>query len=485
MTISAVNQTPSRGLAVPEVIQNLNFLCYFARACSHLLAGWIPRFPDMDVKVNLGLHTYDDIRTASGLRGRLRIMTQLETTPQVDKRWVDLMAQADAVDKPEELFDFLYRHLKPMLKAATETFVQETDAVADHPSFVAASELCRTLEAQLDWTRLCNYGLGRAPKALADACGDVAAQRHVETGLDWSESFLEVGARAPRVARPDTMKPGFDGSFRSVVTDPIDDIEDIGKFLIAHLNDEWATMELIARNSYEHTDMPWECHVDMLRQVADEARHALVVLRLATDLGMDYSEWPPLVLSYEAEYEFAPCDVGSRRELLWRILIRQTFQEGMAIDSHSFEIERRNFAGQPEVARVFEMILIDETMHVRSGLKWSRYLVDGDEAKVQQEREEAHKYYVSELNQRRDTFVSTHPKQAMAELRALEEADRKREQLEPLPFELTHNMQYRRKLGYTDADLSQVANWGYLPVEQGDGNEAQGQATGNAQLRDV
>ena len=44
-------------------------------------------------------------------------------------------------------------------------------------------------------------------------------------------------------------------------------------------------------------------------------------------------------------------------------------------------------------------------------------------------------------------------------------------------------MQYRRKLGYTDADLNQVGNWGYLPVEEGDGDEAQGQATGYLVVR--
>ena len=103
-------------------------------------------------------------------------------------------------------------------------------------------------------------------------------------------------------------------------------------FLHKELDEEYTTLELIARNSYEHPDMPWAFHRDMARQASDEARHAIMIRRLMTARGFRHGDFPLSTSSYDGIYAFEPCEAGSRKELLWRMLIRQTFMEGLAID---------------------------------------------------------------------------------------------------------------------------------------------------------
>src|ERR687897_330301 len=55
---------------------------------------------------------------------------------------------------------------------------------------------------------------------------------------------------------------------------------------------ELCAAELMARNSHEHPEMPWDFHVDMARQTWDEIRHAEIHDRLmATELGCHWGDY--------------------------------------------------------------------------------------------------------------------------------------------------------------------------------------------------
>ena len=56
-------------------------------------------------------------------------------------------------------------------------------------------------------------------------------------------------------------------------------------------------------------------------------------------------DFPVNTIGYESIYEFPEAEHGSRRELLWRLLLRETYQEGMALDVdaarlHEFQCPR-------------------------------------------------------------------------------------------------------------------------------------------------
>jgi uncharacterized ferritin-like protein (DUF455 family) len=210
--------------------------------------------------------------------------------------------------------------------------------------------------------------------------------------------------------------------------------------------------------------MPWEFHVDMARQAADEARHARILMRAAADYGVKYGDHPVYVSSYEAQYEFEPCKRGSNRELLWRLLLRQTFHEGLALDSIAFEVRKRSFLCQPELSRVFEFLLADEVFHAQSGLTWSRYLCDGDQTEVIREREVAHAYFLDKVKKGRARFIAENPQKAVDEVIQLENIEKKygRSGKHRLPFHRTVNIRARRQAGFSDEEIKQVVNWGYV-----------------------
>ena len=96
-----------------------------------------------------------------------------------------------------------------------------------------------------------------------------------------------------------------------------------------NIDAEVCTMELFARCSYEHPDLPEAFHRDMSRQSSDESRHAAACVALAKHYGVPHGTWATSSDVYRFHYEFARCAPGSRRELLWRMLLRSTFQGGL------------------------------------------------------------------------------------------------------------------------------------------------------------
>ena len=79
------------------------------------------------------------------------------------------------------------------------------------------------------------------------------------------------------------------GDENHVPTDP----EEQKHFFHGLMDAELCAAELMARNSHEHPEMPWDFHVDMARQTWDEIRHAEVHDRLmATELDCRWGDFP-------------------------------------------------------------------------------------------------------------------------------------------------------------------------------------------------
>jgi uncharacterized ferritin-like protein (DUF455 family) len=270
--------------------------------------------------------------------------------------------------------------------------------------------------------------------------------------------------RVPAAVRPDGLRSLQPGSLGVLAVDPLNDPTGVGMFLHKELDEEYTTLELIARNSYEHPTMPWAFHQAMARQASDEARHAMIITRLMSARGFRHGDFPVSTASYDGLYEFAPCEPGSRKELLWRMLIRQTFEEGLAIDNLAFEIERRKAAGQEDIATGLEYILRDEVFHARSGLHWSKQLVGPEPDAMLRERELAIGHFSSVAEAARERYVLEHLDEALDELAAVQAAKAGRGGNAP---DRPLNRTGRRQAGYSDEDIGQVVSWGFA-TDDGD-----------------
>jgi len=255
------------------------------------------------------------------------------------------------------------------------------DPVGDRSSLHLINRILPDVEAQLKWAETALRQIKTGPE-LPPFLGELESlweARGNGPELLWAESLWQPLDRVTAAFRPEGLAHSTPGSLGLLPVDVIGEPRDVAMFLHSDLDEEYATLELIARNSYEHPEMPWQFHLDMARQASDESRHALLVSRLLEDRGYRYGDFPINPTSYDALYQFEPCEPGSQKEILWRMLIRQTFMEGLALDSFANEVRKREAAGQHDIAHAFDYILRDEVFHAESGLRWCKHLL-GDEA---------------------------------------------------------------------------------------------------------
>jgi hypothetical protein len=134
---------------------------------------------------------------------------------------------------------------------------------------------------------------------------------------------------------------------------------------------ELCAAELMARNSHEHPEMPWDFHVDMARQTWDEVRHAKIhEILMRQELGCKWGDYPIGFGYFKSIYAY---------DLLGRLALFNGTSEQRAMWRHSHRRKVLLEQGQEIVATVFDYLLADEVPHVHNGTRWGTYLLDGDE----------------------------------------------------------------------------------------------------------
>jgi uncharacterized ferritin-like protein (DUF455 family) len=433
-------------------------LAYIERSLAHILAGWAVKMPAFDAKLAFGLQMHRAMERATSLRGRVNGLchaTASEAVVPAGLRCV--LSHVDRAPTPAWLVAAIYRWLYPRLIALCETHVRRADPDGDRASI----ELIRSFLPPMRQERRQGLSLSAGRAGLGPWFRELDELWNARAG---GEPLSLEGAswrpldRVPAAVRPEGSRFSPSGSLGLLPVDPVGEPRDIGMFLHKELDEEYTSLELVARNSYEHPDMPWAFHRDMLRQASDEARHAVMITRLMTARGFRHGDFTLTTSSYDGVYAFEPCAAGGRRELLWRMLIRQTFMEGLAIDNLAHEIGRRRSVGQADIAMVFDYILRDEVFHAQSGLRWSRELLGNDPQAVLAERDQAIGFFTARAEAARESFVMANLDQAMSELATIEAGKQSRGGQAP---ERPLNRTGRAQAGYSDEDILQVLSWGY------------------------
>jgi uncharacterized ferritin-like protein (DUF455 family) len=441
-------------------------LAYLERSLAHILAGWAVKMPTFDAKLAFGLQMHRSMERATYLRSRVNGLCHATATEAtVAAGWRTVLSHVDRAQTPARLVAAIYRWLYPRLIELYETHLRETDPDGDRASVELMRSFLPPMERERRQGRTLSPANGRADnRRWIREIEDLWSDRMTGEPLTLANGLWSPIDRVPAAVRPQGLRFCEQGSLGLLPVDPVNDPQDIGMFLHKELDEEYTTLELIARNSYEHPDMPWTFHRDMARQVSDEARHAIMIARLMTARGFRHGDFALSTSSYDGLYEFEPCAIGSRQELLWRMLIRQTFMEGLAIDNLAYEIERRRSAGQTDIASVFEYILRDEVFHAQSGLRWSRELLGAEPHAVLQVRDQAVRYFTERAEAARESFVIDNLDEAMSELAVIQAGKERRGGRLP---ERPLNRTGRAQAGYTDKDILQIVSWGYAIDDPG------------------
>ena len=337
------------------------------RELVHFTNGWLPLEPSWPRKYALGDHVHDDARALSKIKRRLYELRSPSDYPGSPSRELEeLLDRMAAADSPAAYVQVAYGDAKPALASAMRIHLENLDPVADEPSL-----------------RLLTQILGRQ-------------ERHVlELGATAQEPTRDIGAlpvrlrAAPRElrilmplgepARDDfvavtehgdpylTRELYINGAENHVPIEP----EEQRHFFHGLMDAELSAAELMARNSHEYPEMPWDFHVDMARQTWDEVRHAKVHdLLMEEELGCAWGDYPVGFSYFKSIYAY---------DLLGRLCLFNGTSEQRAMWRHSHRRKRLMELGQARIALVFDYLLADEVPHVHNGVRWGSHLLGGSE----------------------------------------------------------------------------------------------------------
>jgi hypothetical protein len=369
---------PSRPLGYDVDDNAVRFSNYFhvLRELVHLTHGWLPLEPSLGRKYRLADHVHDDARAVSRIKRRLYELRHPSDYPGAPSP--ELAAPLDRMAgarRPGAYQDVAYGEVKPALIGALRVHIEGVDPVSDEPSLRLLRKLLARQERHVD-------ELGGGPQAPPGPdLGSHPVRLREERPLAVLPP-LEQPVRDEHVPVTDEGDPFLsrqlyvNGPENHVPTDR----EEQRHFFHALLDAELCAAELMARNSHEHPQMPWDFHVDMARQVWDEGRHARVhELLMAEELGCRWGDYPVGFSYFRSIYA---------HDLLGRLALFNGTSEQKAMWRHSHRRKVLLELGELRIARVFDYLLADEVPHVHNGVRWGTYLLGGDERAYRRKVEE-------------------------------------------------------------------------------------------------
>jgi uncharacterized ferritin-like protein (DUF455 family) len=366
-----------RGYDVDENAVRFSNYFHVLRELVHLSCGWLPLAADFELKYRLGDHLHDDARAISRVRRRLYELRHPSEYPGAPgEELAALLDRMDGAGEPSEYIAIAYGEVKPALLRAIRIHLEGLDPVSDEPSLRLLSKLASNQERHMEelsvaGRRSPGQGIDRTPE-------DPGA---LEIRLKAEPRPLRVMARIDAPARDEFVEVTEQGdpflAAELYVNDPeLNHVpvepEEQRHFFHGLMDAELTAAELMARNSHEYPEMPWDFHVDMARQIWDEMRHARVHHALMpTELGCRWGDYPVTFSYFKSIYA---------HDLLGRLALFNSTSEQKAMWRHSRRREALTERGQEKVAMVFDYLLADEVPHVHNGVRWGTHLLGGDEA---------------------------------------------------------------------------------------------------------
>jgi hypothetical protein len=365
--MDAMPERLERGYDVDDNAIRFSNMFHVLRELVHLSCGWLPLVPELEVKVRLGDHINDDARSVAKVRRRLYELRHPSDDPGAPgPELTALLEGLNEAATPEAYLEGAYGGAKPALLRAVRVQMERLDPVTDEPSLRLLRQIAERQERHV--RELHRAGADGWPADLGALPIEPRGSRtlRVMAPLDRPvrDAFVEIREGGdPYLSR----ELYVNSEANHVPVDP----EEQRHFFHGLLDAELCAAELMARNSHEHPEMPWDFHLDMARQTWDEVRHAWVHrILMSTELGCEWGDYPVGFSYFRSIYAY---------DLLGRLALFNGTSEQNAMWRHSRRRKVLMEQGQENVAKVFDYLLADEVPHVHNGVRWGAYLLGGDE----------------------------------------------------------------------------------------------------------
>jgi uncharacterized protein DUF455 len=362
-------QSPDRLTGGYDVDDNaIRFSNYFhvLRELVHLSNGWLPHARRFETKLALGEHIHDDARAVSKVKRRLYELRHPSDYPGAPgDDLTSLLDRMNAASTPDDYLRLAYGEIKPALIRAIEIHLQNLDPVIDEPSLTLLTQIA---DRQRRHTDKVAPVTGTTPDDLGALDIRLREVRDLKVMPPLDEpardEFIEVTAQGDPYLSEELY---VNGQENHVPSEP----EEQRHFFHGLMDAELCAAELMARNSHEHPEMPWDFHVDMARQTWDEVRHAKIhEILMRQELGCKWGDYAIGFDYFKSIYAY---------DLLGRLALFNGTSEQRAMWRHSHRRKVLLEQGQEIVAMVFDYLLADEVPHVHNGVRWGTYLLGGDE----------------------------------------------------------------------------------------------------------
>jgi hypothetical protein len=442
----------------PDLLSDLLRLAATERAVAHVIAGWVPKIPELNDKLGVAAGFEDAMARAGALRNHaLALLERDETGLTVDPVCIEPLRDLDRCENLADVVAGLLGDVRWFLLGRYRELGPQLDPLFDNRLIATVRTAVDRLVSETSSIGTSvgrDVGCGSLAVALTAAWTADSGARVPLDDLLWAPTD-----RVPVPARPagrERPVPGVRAHFRkgSRLT-----LEDLGGELNDNVMAELCALELLCRCSYEHPEQPWSLHLALARHATDEARHAAIFRRLLGDNGIDESTMTQHGANYEYGYEFPECEPGSERELVWRLLILCTVLEALAIDKLPVEIGGRDFVGQTDFARALDYIAADELFHTENGLRLTRHLCDKLNLDPILERERVHGRFFGRQRDVRIEYLEADPERAAAEIAILEAPD-----ADGVPYLSRTEVELRLRASFTIDECEQVERWQYNPI---------------------
>ncbi len=308
--LDSMQHAMNSGLTVEQSVARLKRIHWALRRLRQIFISRITAMPVYELKMAMSLHGHYCVEHEGEFRNRVREMRQppygLDETPHA---LLDVFFdEIQCAPNVETLVLGLYDRAIPALSAALEHLIADTNKLFDHPTF----RICRLTLVEVQDIQA--YGkqavdclvepatrqnlhdwLGTLDALLADAGGLDGTAPATTTG----GSIDRIFSRKPYVYDgvpqrderfPDSYNMGVNAE--AMLLNP--DVAPLPKTIMLYFKRmrEIDVPEMMASIITETPGKPWEYYRDMVRQLWDEARHAMMGEMGFVSLGVDWSHIP-------------------------------------------------------------------------------------------------------------------------------------------------------------------------------------------------
>jgi hypothetical protein len=378
------------GLSVEDSVARMKRYHYALKRLHGIFMAHLAAEPTYELKMAFSLHAHYCAEHIAALRQRVGEMREpplgLDDVPSAELEiFFDEILHSPLT---EERITAIYAKAIPALIQGLHRHMQETNKLADHPSF----RICRFALLEMEeaaafgksamagivtaevfakmkpWLDLLDLSLERA--GGLDGSGEIS---EAKTTRHYSSKPFEY-ARVPR--RDERFRDPYNGGVNAEAFLYDETFSPEPKVLMMFYKRlrEIDVPEMIASIIFETKGKPWGYYRDMTRQLWDEARHAMMGEVGFVSLGIDWTRIPVnFTWSLSLNTQFTPLE---RHAVLYFI------EQGlMPKTGKRFEWEVGVASHNPMAALFQDYDWADEVLHAQIGRNW--YVNEmGDRAKA-------------------------------------------------------------------------------------------------------